>query len=72
MSELEQLREENTRLKNIIRHAVAEKTGVFFVCGEGGETGPDGLPKLILICPAYGLDGFAVYTKTTDYSAPSY
>jgi len=31
-----------------------------------------GLPEMIIVCPAYGLDGMAVYTKTTDYSAPEW
>jgi hypothetical protein len=25
-----------------------------------------------MVCPAYGLDGFAIYTKTSGYSAPEY
>ena len=31
-----------------------------------------GLPEKIMVCPAYGLDGFAIYTKTSNYSAPEY
>ena len=46
--------------------------GVYFICGEGGEKDSMNLPKTILVCPAYGLDGFAIYTKTSDYSAPGY
>jgi hypothetical protein len=57
----------------ILRHIMAEKLeGVYFICGEGGEKDSVGLPEKILVCPAYGSDGFAVYTKTSDYSAPGY
>lgn len=72
MTELEQLRAENDRLRTIIRHAVAERTGVYFVCGDGGPRDSVGLPEIILVCPAFGLDGMAVYTKTKDYSTPAY
>jgi hypothetical protein len=44
----------------------------YFICGEGGEKDDMGLPEKIMVCPAYGLDGFAMYTKTSDYSAPEY
>ena len=60
------------KLKTIWLHSVPEKSGHFFVCGEVGDKDASGLPEKIMVCPAYGLDGFAVYTKTTDYSAPSY
>jgi hypothetical protein len=51
----------------------AEKLqGVYFICGEGGEKDSMNLPQKLLVCPAYGLDGFAVYTKSSDYSAPGY
>jgi len=60
------------RLKNIWMHSAPKQSGKYFICGEGGEKDQVGLPEKILVCPAYGSDGFAVYTKTTDYSAPSY
>jgi hypothetical protein len=44
----------------------------YFICGEAGEKDDMGLPEKIMVCPAYGLDGFAMYTKTSDYSAPEY
>ena len=71
-SELERLQAENDRLKAMIRHAVADRTGVYFICGEGGTKDDIGLPEIILVCPAYGADGFAIYKKASEYSAPSY
>lgn len=67
-----QLQEENHKLKTIIRHATAERTGVFFICGDGGDLDEMGLPLKLFVCPSYGLDGFAIYTRTTDYTAPEY
>lgn len=60
------------KLKTIWKHSSPERTGAFFVCGEGGERDSMGLPEMIMVCPAYGLDGFAIYKKTTDYSAPEW
>ena len=67
--ELEKLR----RVHTMVRHLSAEKLeGVFFICGEAGAKDDMGLPEKIMVCPAYGLDGFAIYTKTSGYSAPEY
>ena len=61
------------KLKKIMLHANAEKyQGVYFICGEGGEKDEMGLPEMISVCPAYGLDGMALYKKHKDYSAPGY
>ena len=70
--QLEALKEENQKLRNIIDHLFPEKTGVYFVCGESGEKDQMGLPDKILVCPTHGLDGFAIYSKSADYSAPGY
>jgi hypothetical protein len=70
--ELRQLRERVVKLEKIFAHATADKTGLFFICGESGEKDNMGLPKMIMVCPQIGADGFAIYTKTTDYSAPGY
>ena len=60
------------RLKKIWLHSVPEKSGLYFICGEAGEKDEVGLPESILVCPSYGSDGMAMYTKTKDYSAPGY
>jgi hypothetical protein len=46
--------------------------GAPFICGGSEEKDAMGLPSTLLVCPAYGLDGFAIYKKTSDYSAPSW
>ena len=60
------------KLTKIWFHSQAEKTGTFFICGEGGDHDRMGLPEMIMVCPAYGLDGMAVYTKAKSYSAPEW
>ena len=67
--ELTQLR----RVHKMVRHLSAEKLdGVFFICGEAGEKDKLGLPDGILVCPTYGLDGFAYYKKAKDYTSPGW
>lgn len=44
----------------------------YFICGDAGKKDALGLPDKILICPTYGLDGFAVYTKSQEYNSPEY
>ena len=64
--------EENERLKTIIRHAASGRTDLFFICGQAGHVDEHGLPYQIMVCPALGSDGFAIYTKTSEYNAPGY
>ena len=59
-------------LKKVWIHLQAEKTGAYFICGEAGEKDSMGLPDGILVCPTYGLDGFAYYKKEKDYTAPGW
>ena len=59
-------------LKKVWQHIRAEHNGSYFICGEGGDKDQMGLPERISVCPSYGLDGIAVYTKTKDYSAPQW
>lgn len=60
------------KLKKIWIHSSPEKSGAYFICGEAGEKDSMGLPDGILVCPTYGLDGFAYYKKDKDYSAPGW
>lgn len=68
--ELDKLR----RLESIIRHNVlTEKLGdIFFICGETGSKDDNGLPENILVCPAYGVDWFQVYTRTDKSHGPEW
>ena len=66
------LRKKVEKFETILKHAMSEKTGVFFICGEAGEKDSMGLPEKILVCPTYGLDGFATYVKDQNYSSPGW
>jgi hypothetical protein len=70
MDELEQLRTENARLVEELKRLYGVERP--FICGVAGEVGQDGMNEFILVCPAYGADGFALYKKHKDYSAPGY
>lgn len=39
------LRKKVEKYETILKHAMSEKTGVFFICGEAGEKDSMGLPE---------------------------
>lgn len=43
-----------------------------FICGTVGAPDTQGLHDEYMICPQYGLSGFAVYKKEHEYSEPGY
>jgi hypothetical protein len=45
---------------------------VLFICGASDSRDELGLPEYIDICPNYGMSGFAMYKKVSDYSEPGY
>jgi hypothetical protein len=49
-----------------------DKTGYYFICGEGGTKDDNGLPERLHVCPAYGADWMMVYTRTDKTSGPEY
>ena len=66
------LRKKVDKYETILKHAMAEKSGVFFISGEAGEIDNNGLPDTVFICPAMGLDWSVAYRKDRDYSAPGW
>jgi hypothetical protein len=70
MDEIEQLRKENARLVEELKRLYGVDRP--FICGTIGTVGQDGMNEFVLVCPAYGADGFAMYKKHKDYSAPGY
>ena len=52
------------KLKKIWFHS-SERSGSFFICGEGGEHDQNGLPDIILVCPHHGINTTAIYEKKT-------
>ena len=60
------------KLHNKLMHEYPEKSGSYFICGSAGELDDFGIPSHLLICPQYGADGFYVYKKEREYSAPEW
>lgn len=60
------------KLHNKLMHENPEKSGHYFICGEMGEKDDWGIPSHLMICPQYGADGFYVYKKEREYSAPEW
>jgi hypothetical protein len=77
-SEIAKLREEVETFKKgyeaamkIVRSTYPDKfPDTYFICGEGGEKDKNGLPERILVCPAYGVDWFEIYERTTKTVGP--
>ena len=51
------------KLTKVWFHTQPDKTGSFFICGEGGEHDENGLPEIILVCPQMGADTTTVYKR---------
>lgn len=60
------------KVKTALLTSEPEKSGALFITGVSGERDDMGLPEYISVCPTHGLDGFAMYKKHTEYSAPGY
>lgn len=59
--------------RKILQHALADKTGVFFICGESGAKDDLGLPESIHVCPIYGSEIVQMYKKQVGKaSAPEW
>jgi len=61
---------ENTRMRDELKALYGVDKP--FICGVAGEVQEDKLNEYILVCPMYGADGFAMYKKYKNYSAPEY
>ena len=71
MKTVEELMEENQRLKKILSHLLPERSGVYFICGESGEH-ETGMPENIMVCPIYGSEVVQLYKKVGKASAPEW
>ena len=68
--EVQKIIDENNRLKEELRRLYGVERP--FICGTAGGVGEDNMSDFVLVCPAYGADGFALYKKFKPYSAPEY
>ena len=72
IEKLEKANKVYEKLHSKLMHDYPEKSGRYFICGEAGEKDSFGVPTQILICPEYGADGFYVFKKEREYSAPEW
>jgi len=68
---VEELLEENAKLKKILVHIFPEKSGQYFICGDS-VTLKNGLPDMIMVCPTYGSDAVQIYRKDGATTSPEY
>ena len=55
-----------------LKTSYPDKSGSYFICGEGGVKDDNGLPERLHICPAYGADWMMTYQRTDKTHGPEY
>jgi hypothetical protein len=60
------------KIEMYLKTSYPEKSGSYFICGEGGVKDDNDLPERLYICPAYGADWMMMYTRTDKTSGPEY
>lgn len=60
------------KVEMYLKTSYPDKSGSYFICGEGGVKDGNGLPERLHICPAYGADWMMLYTRTDKTSGPEY
>jgi hypothetical protein len=60
------------KVEMYLKTSYPDKSGSYFICGEGGTKDDNGLPERLHVCPAYGADWIMVYTRTDKTSGPEY
>jgi hypothetical protein len=55
-----------------LKTSYPDKSGSYFICGEGGVKDDNGLPERLHVCPAYGSDWMMLYTRTDKTHGPEY
>lgn len=63
MDDINALKAENEKIKNILYKLFPEKSGHYFISGQNGSIDIDGLPDYIHITPEYGCDFVVAYKK---------
>lgn len=68
LAKLKVLEKVELRLKTMY----PEKSGHYFICGEGGVKDGNGLPEHLHVCLAYGADWTMTYKRTDKTHGPEY
>jgi len=58
------------KVEMYLKTSYPDKSGHYFICGEGGVKDDNGLPERLHICPAYGCDWSQVYDRTERTTGP--
>jgi len=61
--EIIRLREKCDKQARILHHVFPDKSGRYFISGQGGEVDDNGLPETVSICPAYGVGWTVTYRR---------
>ncbi len=73
INEIERLREKCNKQAMVFQRLIPDKfPGVYFIHGEIGEKDENGMPKKLLIVPAYGVDFSYVYEYTGKTTGPEW
>lgn len=71
-AEIIRLRDKCDKQAMVLQHAFPERSGVYFICGQGGEVDDNGLPDTVSICPVFGADWSAIYKRISEGSGPEW
>ena len=61
--EIIRLREKCDKQARILQHVFPDRSGRYFISGQGGEVDQNGLPEAVSICPAYGVGWTVTYKR---------
>jgi hypothetical protein len=72
-AEIERLKTKCDAQALILKRLNPERSpGVLFIAGEQGEKDKNGMPEVLLVCPAYGVDFSYSYKRTNKVSGPEW
>jgi hypothetical protein len=60
------------KVEMYLKTSYPDKSGSYFICGEGGVKDNNGLPERLHVCPAYGVDWMQIYTRTERTTGPEW
>ncbi len=73
INEIKRLREKCNKQAMVFQRLIPDKfPGVYFIHGEIGEKDENGMPKKLLVVPAYGVDFSYVYEYTGKTTGPEW
>jgi hypothetical protein len=72
-AEIERLKTKCDAQATILKRLNPERSpGILFITGEMGEKDKNGMPEVLLVCPAYGVDFAYRYERTNKVIGPEW